>query len=161
MSKPLVGLIMGSNSDWETMQRAAEILNEFGIPFEKRVVSAHRTPDLLFDYAAQAAERGLKCIIAGAGGAAHLAGVIAAETTLPVIGVPIGGGALNGVDALYAMVQMPGGIPVATMAIFMGSRGSRPMGASMTPWFGSGCPHTSARYSLVTSRTDSAPTRAS
>ena len=115
--QPQVGLIMGSNSDWDTMQRAAEILRELGIPFEKRVVSAHRTPDLLFDYAASAAERGLKAIIAGAGGAAHLPGMVAAKTHLPVLGVPVQSRALKGMDSLLSIVQMPKGIPVATFAI--------------------------------------------
>ena len=115
--QPQVGLIMGSNSDWDTMQRAAEILRELGIPFEKRVVSAHRTPDLLFDYAASAAERGLKAIIAGAGGAAHLPGMVAAKTHLPVLGVPVQSRALKGMDSLLSIVQMPRGIPVATFAI--------------------------------------------
>ena len=115
--KPLVLIVMGSDSDLLVMDEAATILKEFGVPFEKRISSAHRAPHKTAALAAEAAGRGIKIIIAGAGMAAHLAGVIAAETTLPVIGVPIGGGALNGVDALYAMVQMPGGIPVATMAI--------------------------------------------
>lgn len=114
---PQVGLIMGSNSDWETMQRAAEVLRDLGIPFEKRVVSAHRTPDLLFDYAASAAGRGLKAIIAGAGGAAHLPGMVAAKTHLPVLGVPVQSRALKGMDSLLSIVQMPKGIPVATFAI--------------------------------------------
>jgi 5-(carboxyamino)imidazole ribonucleotide mutase len=115
--QPQVGLIMGSNSDWDTMQRAAEILRDLGIPFEKRVVSAHRTPDLLFDYAASAADRGLRCIIAGAGGAAHLPGMVAAKTHLPVLGVPVQSRALKGMDSLLSIVQMPKGIPVATFAI--------------------------------------------
>ncbi|MFZ5483315.1 MAG: 5-(carboxyamino)imidazole ribonucleotide mutase [Pseudomonadota bacterium] len=114
---PLVGLIMGSVSDWETMRQAADLLTELGIPFEKRVVSAHRTPDLLFDYAASAAERGLKCIIAGAGGAAHLPGMVAAKTHLPVLGVPVQSRALKGIDSLLSIVQMPKGVPVATFAI--------------------------------------------
>lgn len=117
MTTPLVGLIMGSNSDWETMQRAAQILRELSIPFEKSVISAHRTPDLAFEYASSAATRGLKCIIAGAGGAAHLAGVMAGKTQLPVLGVPIQSRALNGLDSLLSIVQMPKGIPVATFAI--------------------------------------------
>jgi len=115
--KPQVLIIMGSDSDLPVMDEAANILTEFGVPFEKRISSAHRAPRKTAALASEAAARGIRIIIAGAGMAAHLAGVIAAETTLPVIGVPIGGGALNGVDALYAMVQMPGGIPVATMAI--------------------------------------------
>jgi 5-(carboxyamino)imidazole ribonucleotide mutase len=114
---PLVGVIMGSVSDWETMRQAAALLDELGIPFEKRVVSAHRTPDLLFQYAETAAERGLKCIIAGAGGAAHLPGMVAAKTHLPVLGVPVQSRALKGIDSLLSIVQMPKGIPVATFAI--------------------------------------------
>ena len=116
-AKPLVGVVMGSDSDWPTMQAAAVILKEFGVPFEARVVSAHRTPDLLFDYAAMAGERGLKAIIAGAGGAAHLPGMLAAKTTVPVLGVPVQSKALSGVDSLHSIVQMPKGIPVATFAI--------------------------------------------
>ncbi len=114
---PLVGVVMGSDSDWPPMQAAAVILKEFGVPFEARVVSAHRTPDLLFDYAAMAGERGLKAIIAGAGGAAHLPGMLAAKTTVPVLGVPVQSKALSGVDSLHSIVQMPKGIPVATFAI--------------------------------------------
>jgi len=117
MSTPLVGLIMGSVSDWETMRHAADILTQMGIPFEKRVVSAHRTPDLLFEYAETAAGRGLKCIIAGAGGAAHLPGMTAAKTHLPVLGVPVQSKALKGIDSLLSIVQMPKGIPTATCAI--------------------------------------------
>ena len=108
---------MGSDSDWPTMQAAAVILKEFGVPFEARVVSAHRTPDLLFDYAAMAGERGIKAIIAGARGAAHLPGMLAAKTTVPVLGVPVQSKALSGVDSLHSIVQMPKGIPVATFAI--------------------------------------------
>ena len=115
--QPVVGVVMGSDSDWPTMQAAAKILKEFGVPFEARVVSAHRTPDLLFDYAAMAGERGLKAIIAGAGGAAHLPGMLAAKTTVPVLGVPVQSKALSGVDSLHSIVQMPKGIPVATFAI--------------------------------------------
>lgn len=114
---PLVGLIMGSVSDWDTMRQAAALLEQLGIPFEKRVVSAHRTPDLLFEYASTAAERGLKCVIAGAGGAAHLPGMVAAKTHLPVLGVPVQSRALKGIDSLLSIVQMPKGIPVATFAI--------------------------------------------
>jgi 5-(carboxyamino)imidazole ribonucleotide mutase len=118
MSKtPLVGLIMGSASDWETMRHAAETLDELGVWFEKRVVSAHRTPDLLYDYAASARDRGLEVIIAGAGGAAHLPGMTAAKTSLPVLGVPVKSKALNGMDSLLSIVQMPAGIPVGTLAI--------------------------------------------
>jgi 5-(carboxyamino)imidazole ribonucleotide mutase len=108
---------MGSNSDWPTMQAAAKVLKDFGVPFEARVVSAHRTPDLMFEYAEQARARGLKAIIAGAGGAAHLPGMIAAKTTLPVLGVPVQSKALSGKDSLLSIVQMPKGIPVATFAI--------------------------------------------
>ncbi len=108
---------MGSDSDWPTMKEAAEILNQFEIPFEKRVVSAHRTPDLMAEYGKDARNRGLKVIIAGAGGAAHLPGMLAAYTTLPVIGVPVKTSALGGVDSLYSIVQMPNGVPVATVAI--------------------------------------------
>ena len=114
---PLVGVVMGSQSDWPVMQHAAEQLQAFAVPFEARVVSAHRTPDLLFEYAEQAASRGLKCIIAGAGGAAHLPGMLAAKTTLPVLGVPVPSKHLKGQDSLLSIVQMPKGIPVATFAI--------------------------------------------
>lgn len=113
----LVGVIMGSKSDWVTMRHACDVLEELRIPYEKKVVSAHRTPDLMFEYAATAAERGLKVIIAGAGGAAHLPGMVAAKTTVPVIGVPVQSAALQGLDSLLSIVQMPGGIPVATVAI--------------------------------------------
>ncbi|NMG46725.1 5-(carboxyamino)imidazole ribonucleotide mutase [Azoarcus communis] len=115
--KPVVGIIMGSNSDWPTMKAAAAMLDDFGVPYEARVVSAHRTPDLMFEYAEQARERGLKAIIAGAGGAAHLPGMVAAKTTLPVLGVPVQSRALSGQDSLLSIVQMPKGIPVATFAI--------------------------------------------
>ena len=114
---PLVGVIMGSRSDWETMRAATSILEQLGVPHEVRVVSAHRTPDLLFDYAATAETRGLQVIIAGAGGAAHLPGMIASKTTLPVLGVPVQSKALNGLDSLLSIVQMPAGVPVATFAI--------------------------------------------
>lgn len=116
-TQAVVGVVMGSDSDWPTMQAAAKVLKEFGVPFETRVVSAHRTPDLLFDYASMAGERGLKAIIAGAGGAAHLPGMLAAKTTVPVLGVPVQSKALSGVDSLHSIVQMPKGIPVATFAI--------------------------------------------
>ena len=117
MTSPSVGLIMGSQSDWPTMREAAELLETLGIAFEKRIVSAHRTPDRLWDYGKSAAERGLQVIIAGAGGAAHLPGMMASKTRVPVIGVPIQTRALSGVDSLYSIVQMPKGYPVATMAI--------------------------------------------
>src|SRR5436190_5561019 len=116
-AKPLVGIIMGSQSDWETMQHAAAQLQALKVPFEKRVVSAHRTPDLLFEYASTAAARGLEVIIAGAGGAAHLPGMVAAKTHLPVLGVPVESKALHGVDSLLSIVQMPAGVPVGTLAI--------------------------------------------
>jgi 5-(carboxyamino)imidazole ribonucleotide mutase len=115
--KPLVGIIMGSKSDWETMQGAADTLDSLGIAHEVRVVSAHRTPDLLFEYAASARARGLKAIIAGAGGAAHLPGMTAAKTSVPVLGVPVQTKVLSGIDSLLSIAQMPGGVPVATFAI--------------------------------------------
>src|SRR5438132_6754359 len=117
MTQPLVGIIMGSTSDWETMTHAAETLDALGVPFEVRVVSAHRTPDLLFEYASTAEARGLEVIIAGAGGAAHLPGMAAAKTALPVLGVPVESHALKGMDSLLSIVQMPAGIPVGTLAI--------------------------------------------
>lgn len=120
---PLVGIIMGSSSDWETMKSAADALAELGIAHEVRVVSAHRTPDLLFDYAGSARSRGLKAIIAGAGGAAHLPGMTAAKTALPVLGVPVESKALHGIDSLLSIAQMPSGVPVATFAI--GPSGAR------------------------------------
>lgn len=116
-SAPLVGIVMGSRSDWETMQHAAQKLDALGVPYEVKVVSAHRTPDVLFTYAEQAGGRGLRAIIAGAGGAAHLPGMIAAKTAVPVLGVPVQSKALNGMDSLLSIVQMPAGIPVATFAI--------------------------------------------
>jgi 5-(carboxyamino)imidazole ribonucleotide mutase len=115
--KPLVGIIMGSSSDWETMRAAAEALDKLSIPYETRVVSAHRTPDLLFEYASSAQARGLEVIVAGAGGAAHLPGMVASKTTLPVLGVPVQSKALSGLDSLLSIVPMPAGIPVATFAI--------------------------------------------
>ncbi len=115
--KPLVGIIMGSSSDWETMRHAADLLRALSVPFETRIVSAHRTPDLLFEYASGAAARGLEVLIAGAGGAAHLPGMTASKTLLPVIGVPIQSKALNGLDSLLSIAQMPAGVPVATVAI--------------------------------------------
>lgn len=121
--KPLVGLIMGSISDWETMKHAAQVLEHFGIPHERKVVSAHRTPELMAEFARTAADRGLQLIIAGAGGAAHLPGMVAAHTRLPVLGVPVESKVLKGVDSLLSIVQMPAGIPVATLAI--GTAGAR------------------------------------
>ena len=117
MTQPIVGIVMGSDSDWEVMQHAATRLTEFGVPHERRVVSAHRTPDLLFRYAEEAAGRGLRCIIAGAGGSAHLPGMLAAKTTLPVLGVPVPTKHLQGLDSLLSIVQMPAGVPVATFAV--------------------------------------------
>lgn len=116
-AQPVAGIIMGSQSDWSTMKRAAEVLAELGVPFETRIVSAHRTPERLYSYAKSAKERGLKVIIAGAGGAAHLPGMTASLTELPVLGVPVAGKALSGLDSLYSIVQMPGGVPVGTLAI--------------------------------------------
>ncbi|MGM9928345.1 MAG: 5-(carboxyamino)imidazole ribonucleotide mutase [Bacillus sp. (in: firmicutes)] len=115
--EPQIGIIMGSISDWDTMKYACEVLDELGVTYEKKVVSAHRTPDLMFEYAESARGKGIKVIIAGAGGAAHLPGMVAAKTTLPVIGVPVQSKALNGLDSLLSIVQMPGGVPVATVAI--------------------------------------------
>lgn len=123
---PLVGIIMGSTSDWDTMRHAASILDELGVPHETKVVSAHRTPQRLYDYATGAADRGLKVIIAGAGGAAHLPGMAAAMTHLPVLGVPVESKTMKGIDSLYSIVQMPGGIPVGTLAI--GKAGSKNAG---------------------------------
>ncbi|HHA19382.1 MAG TPA: 5-(carboxyamino)imidazole ribonucleotide mutase [Methylophaga sp.] len=117
MNKPVVGVVMGSNSDWPVMQKAVEQLEFFGVPFEAKVVSAHRTPDLLTDYAVTAKDKGLTCIIAGAGGAAHLPGMLAANTTVPILGVPVPSRYLKGQDSLLSIVQMPKGIPVATFAI--------------------------------------------
>jgi 5-(carboxyamino)imidazole ribonucleotide mutase len=117
MAEPLVGVIMGSRSDWDTMAHAVETLEALGVPHEVRVVSAHRTPDLLFEYAGSAEERGLEVIIAGAGGAAHLPGMVASRTVLPVLGVPVKSRALNGLDSLLSIVQMPRGVPVGTLAI--------------------------------------------
>lgn len=123
---PLVGVIMGSKSDWDTMRHADEVLSEFGVAHECRIVSAHRTPDLMRQYAREAEDRGLEVIVAGAGGAAHLPGMVAAQTTLPVLGVPVESRVMKGVDSLYSIVQMPGGVPVATLAI--GTAGARNAG---------------------------------
>jgi 5-(carboxyamino)imidazole ribonucleotide mutase len=116
MNNPLVGIVMGSDSDWPLVKKACETLDQFGVAYETRVISAHRTPETAIDYSKTAQARGLKVIVAAAGGAAHLGGVLAAGTVLPVIGIPVAGGALNGLDALYATVQMPAGVPVATVA---------------------------------------------
>jgi len=126
MAQPLVGVIMGSRSDWETMESAAAMLDELGVPYEVRVVSAHRTPDLLMEYAAGAEGRGVQVIIAGAGGAAHLPGMAASKTVLPVLGVPVESRTLKGMDSLLSIVQMPGGVPVGTLAI--GRAGARNAG---------------------------------
>ena len=115
-NKPLVGIVMGSDSDWPLVKKACETLDKFSVPYETRVISAHRTPEMAIEYSKTAEDRGLKVIIAAAGGAAHLGGVLAAGTVLPVIGIPVAGGALNGLDALYATVQMPSGVPVACVA---------------------------------------------
>ena len=117
MSNPIVGIVMGSDSDWPVVEKACATLDKFGVAYETRVISAHRTPETAIDYSKTAEGRGLKVVIAAAGGAAHLAGVLASSTVLPVIGIPVAGGALNGLDALYATVQMPGGVPVATVAV--------------------------------------------
>ncbi|MCI5064522.1 5-(carboxyamino)imidazole ribonucleotide mutase [bacterium] len=117
MSEPLIGIIMGSDSDWPTMKQSAEVLEQFGVPYEAKVVSAHRTPDLLKEYANTAEDRGIQVIIAGAGGAAHLPGMAAAQTLLPVLGVPVESRVLKGVDSLLSIVQMPGGVPVGTLSI--------------------------------------------
>lgn len=140
-----VGVIMGSTSDWETMKKACEVLEELGIEYEKKVVSAHRTPDLMFEYAESAVSRGLKVIIAGAGGAAHLPGMVASKTLLPVIGVPVQSKALNGLDSLLSIVQMPGGIPVATVAI--GTAGATNAGLLAAQIIGAFDPEVQAKLS--------------
>ena len=117
MNEPKVGIVMGSDSDWPLVKKSCETLDKFGVAYETRVISAHRTPEVAIEYSKTAEARGLKVVIAAAGGAAHLGGVLAAATVLPVIGIPVAGGALNGLDALYATVQMPGGVPVATVAV--------------------------------------------
>ncbi|CAM3462784.1 5-(carboxyamino)imidazole ribonucleotide mutase [Marinicrinis lubricantis] len=138
-----VGVIMGSSSDWETMKHACDILDELEVPYEKKVVSAHRTPDLMFEYAEQAISRGLKVIIAGAGGAAHLPGMVASKTELPVIGVPVKSSNLNGLDSLLSIVQMPGGIPVATVAI--GKAGATNAGLLAAQILGTSDPNLTSR----------------
>ena len=139
----LVGVIMGSTSDWVTMKKACDVLDELNVAYEKKVVSAHRTPDLMFEYAESAASRGLKVIIAGAGGAAHLPGMVASKTVLPVIGVPVKSQALNGLDSLLSIVQMPGGIPVATVAI--GAAGATNAGLLAAQMIGAFDPETQRR----------------
>ncbi|UNK56699.1 5-(carboxyamino)imidazole ribonucleotide mutase [Pseudoxanthomonas daejeonensis] len=139
LTTPLVGLVMGSRSDWETMQHAAQKLDALGVPHEVKVVSAHRTPDVLFEYAASAQARGLRAIIAGAGGAAHLPGMLAAKTAVPVLGVPVQSKALNGMDSLLSIVQMPAGIPVATFAI--GNAGAANAGLFAAAILASDHPH--------------------
>lgn len=146
----LVGVIMGSTSDWETMKKACDVLDELQIPYEKKVVSAHRTPDLMFEYAENAAGRGLKVVIAGAGGAAHLPGMVAAKTVLPVIGVPVQSKALNGLDSLLSIVQMPGGIPVATVAI--GAAGATNAGLLAAQLIGAFDPQVQERVAARRSR---------
>jgi 5-(carboxyamino)imidazole ribonucleotide mutase len=147
-TKPLVGIIMGSTSDWETMEHAANTLTEMGVPHETRVVSAHRTPDLLFEYAASAEKRGIEVIIAGAGGAAHLPGMAASKTVLPVLGVPVESKALKGLDSLLSIAQMPGGIPVGTLAIGKaGAINAALLGAAIL-----GSKHPAIRESLRTFR---------
>ncbi len=151
MSTPIVGVVMGSKSDWETMKLACDMLEALGVPYEKRVVSAHRTPDLMFTYAEQARERGLKVIIAGAGGAAHLPGMIAAKTELPVIGVPVQSKALSGLDSLLSIVQMPAGVPVATVAI--GAAGATNAGLLAAQIVGAYDPEVAARLKERRDRT--------
>jgi 5-(carboxyamino)imidazole ribonucleotide mutase len=145
VSRPVrVGVVMGSRSDWDTMRHACEALEALGVPFETRVVSAHRTPDLLFRYAEEAEARGLEVIIAGAGGAAHLPGMLASKTALPVLGVPVRSKALNGLDSLLSIVQMPGGIPVGTLAI--GESGAKNAGLLACAMLGAKYPELRAAY---------------
>lgn len=141
---PLVGIIMGSTSDWPTMQHCADILEQLGVPYEVKVVSAHRTPDLMFEYAESAAERRLEVIVAGAGGAAHLPGMVAAKTELPVLGVPVKSRALNGNDSLLSIVQMPGGVPVGTLAI--GDAGAKNAGLLAAAMLGNHYPEIRRAY---------------
>lgn len=143
MDKPVVGIVMGSASDWEVMQHAAAQLKSFGVAFETKVVSAHRTPDLLFEYAQSARGRGLSCLIAGAGGAAHLPGMLASKTSLPVLGVPVPSKYLKGVDSLLSIVQMPKGVPVATFAI--GEAGAANAGLFAVAMLAGGDPSLAAR----------------
>jgi len=151
LTTPIVGVVMGSKSDWETMKLACDVLEQLGVPYEKRVVSAHRTPDLMFAYAEQARERGIKAIVAGAGGAAHLPGMIAAKTELPVIGVPVQSKALNGLDSLLSIVQMPAGVPVATVAI--GAAGATNAGLLAAQIVGAYDPEVAARLKERRDRT--------
>jgi 5-(carboxyamino)imidazole ribonucleotide mutase len=144
VSSVLVGVVMGSRSDWETMRHACDVLSALAVPFEPRVVSAHRTPDLLFEYASSAEARGLEVIIAGAGGAAHLPGMIASKTVLPVLGVPVLSNALRGVDSLLSIVQMPAGIPVGTLAI--GEPGAKNAALLACAMLGNKHPHLRAAY---------------
>ena len=146
----VIGIVMGSSSDWETMKLAAEILTEFGIPFEARVVSAHRMPDEMFAYAEAASGRGLKAIIAGAGGAAHLPGMLAAKTTVPVLGVPVASRHLQGVDSLHSIVQMPKGVPVATFAI--GAAGAANAALFAVAMLATGMPELQARLEAYRAR---------
>jgi len=156
MASPLVGVVMGSDSDWEIMQHAVRRLHELEVPVEWRVVSAHRTPDLLFRYAEEAAGRGLRCIIAGAGGAAHLPGMLAAKTRLPVLGVPVPTRHLQGLDSLLSIVQMPAGIPVGTLAI--GEAGARNAGLLAAKILALSDPAVAARLAAFTAtQTDSIP----
>ena len=148
-ARPIVGLVMGSQSDWETMRQAADVLTDLEVPFEARVVSAHRTPQWMYEYASSAADRGLQVIIAGAGGAAHLPGMIASLTQLPVLGVPVQSRALQGLDSLLSIVQMPGGVPVATLAI--GAAGAKNAGLLAARILGI---HDSALRAKLQTRTD-------
>jgi 5-(carboxyamino)imidazole ribonucleotide mutase len=141
---PLVGIIMGSTSDWPTLSHCAEVLDQLGVPYEVKVVSAHRTPDLMFEYAAEAAGRQLEVIVAGAGGAAHLPGMVAAKTCLPVLGVPVQSRALSGQDSLLSIVQMPGGVPVGTLAI--GDAGARNAGLLAAAMLGNHYPQIREAY---------------
>ncbi|HJS34420.1 MAG TPA: 5-(carboxyamino)imidazole ribonucleotide mutase [Pseudoxanthomonas sp.] len=150
VSSPVVGIVMGSRSDWETMQHAAQKLDALGVPYEVKVVSAHRTPDVLFSYADSAASRGLRAIIAGAGGAAHLPGMLAAKTAVPVLGVPVQSKALNGMDSLLSIVQMPAGIPVATFAI--GNAGAANAGLFAAALLASGYPAIGAALAAFRAR---------
>ena len=154
VEQPLVGVIMGSKSDWPTMKHAVDMLEAFGVPHEVKVVSAHRTPDLMFEYAEQAEQRGLQVIIAGAGGAAHLPGMVAAKTVVPVLGVPVQSRALSGKDSLLSIVQMPGGIPVGTLAI--GDAGAKNAGILASQIVGNS--HSQIREAVTAFRTEQTQT---